>query len=202
MSQNIHIYLKYDTNDASHLAVTEFDDFGTDSFFSLLLPFWKYFSKFFLTVKFKGCTTGEHTSEKLQAPKPAIAPESCLNNFASSAAATSATVTSTPTPPIPQSDIPPEPERNPTTKEKPSELQEDPSGVEIPVGSRCKRSACSVVYAAGMPRTDDECCHHPGQSIFHEGSKGYSMLLTHWIPNLVHVFINFCCLIVIKNNLN
>lgn len=52
--------------------------------------------------------------------------------------------------------------------EKP--LEQDPEGITIPKGTKCKRLACKAVYPAEFA----ECEFHPGVPIFHEGSKGYT----------------------------
>lgn len=56
--------------------------------------------------------------------------------------------------------------------EKP--LEQDPEGVTIPAGTKCKRLGCGAEYKDGMERSNSECTFHPGVPIFHEGSKGYS----------------------------
>lgn len=40
----------------------------------------------------------------------------------------------------------------------------------------CRRRACGASYKKGQDRggDGDQCVHHPGVPIFHEGSKGYS----------------------------
>ncbi|KAK2738872.1 hypothetical protein FQN57_006887 [Myotisia sp. PD_48] len=56
----------------------------------------------------------------------------------------------------------------------PEDESDDPS-LEIPVNKECRRRGCNATFNPAVPRTDDEgCIHHPGQPIFHEGSKGWS----------------------------
>ncbi|KAI1426391.1 Pyruvate/Phosphoenolpyruvate kinase-like domain-containing protein [Xylaria sp. FL1777] len=57
----------------------------------------------------------------------------------------------------------------------PPESEEDEPQLEIPDAQPCRRKGCNVTYKKGQKRSDDEeCVHHPGAPIFHEGSKGYS----------------------------
>ncbi|KAI0151859.1 HSP20-like chaperone [Xylariaceae sp. FL1272] len=63
----------------------------------------------------------------------------------------------------------------PTPPPPPPESEDDEPSLEIPDGKLCRRKACGVAYKKGQSRSDDEnCVHHPGVPIFHEGSKGYS----------------------------
>lgn len=79
------------------------------------------------------------------------------------------------------------PAKPPTFKERPTtpnsatastsakqEEEQDPEGVIIPVGAKCKRAGCKAVYQEGMERLSEECLYHPLPAIFHEGSKGYA----------------------------
>ncbi|KAH7137201.1 HSP20-like chaperone [Dactylonectria estremocensis] len=54
------------------------------------------------------------------------------------------------------------------------ESEDDEPGLEIPDGASCKRRACGASYKKGSSRDSEECEHHPGVPIFHEGSKGYT----------------------------
>jgi hypothetical protein len=56
----------------------------------------------------------------------------------------------------------------------PPEDEEDDPAVPVPDGATCKRRACGVVYKAGQSREGEQCVHHPGQALFHEGSKGWT----------------------------
>ncbi|KAK3691131.1 hypothetical protein LTR37_018884 [Vermiconidia calcicola] len=55
----------------------------------------------------------------------------------------------------------------------PEEEDDDPS-IQIPDGASCKRRGCGASYKAGQNRDGEECVHHPGQALFHEGSKGWT----------------------------
>ncbi|KAM6538853.1 hypothetical protein FALCPG4_000704 [Fusarium falciforme] len=62
----------------------------------------------------------------------------------------------------------------PTPPPPPPESEDDDPSLEIPDGAACKRKTCGAVYKKGSSRDEEECVHHPGVPIFHEGSKGYS----------------------------
>ncbi|KAI1822409.1 Pyruvate/Phosphoenolpyruvate kinase-like domain-containing protein [Xylaria intraflava] len=67
------------------------------------------------------------------------------------------------------------PQPAPTAPPPPPESEDDEPSLEIPDGKTCRRKGCNVTYKKGQSRSDDEnCIHHPGAPIFHEGSKGYS----------------------------
>ncbi|TGJ82794.1 hypothetical protein E0Z10_g5977 [Xylaria hypoxylon] len=62
-----------------------------------------------------------------------------------------------------------------TAPPPPPESEDDEPGLEIPDAKPCRRKGCNVTYQKTRQRSDDEnCVHHPGAPIFHEGSKGYS----------------------------
>lgn len=67
----------------------------------------------------------------------------------------------------------------PAPAEKATEVdEEDDPTLEIPDGRTCQRRGCNATYTKGTDRSatapDENCEHHPGAPIFHEGSKGYS----------------------------
>jgi hypothetical protein len=112
------------------------------------------------------CTTGKHSTvddtpapepEKTEdlpsAPPPAPIPTAQSERTAISTAIALPTEPKTPPPPEPDSD--------------------DPSA-EIPANATCRRKACGAKYDASKPRYEEKCVHHPGQPVFHEGSKGWS----------------------------
>lgn len=61
----------------------------------------------------------------------------------------------------------------PTPSPAPPEDESDPEGVEVKEGTSCKRKSCGAKHAGGG-REGEKCVHHPGQAIFHEGSKGWT----------------------------
>ncbi|KAI1330927.1 HSP20-like chaperone [Xylariaceae sp. FL0255] len=75
----------------------------------------------------------------------------------------------------PPSRAPLAPQPAATAPPPPPESEDDEPSLEIPDGKICRRKACGVSYKKGQLRSDSEnCVHHPGAPIFHEGSKGYS----------------------------
>ncbi|KAM0197968.1 hypothetical protein ACHAPI_004296 [Fusarium lateritium] len=110
------------------------------------------------------CTTGTHSTtdkppqieEKPKQDDTALAQKiDALNANPSRAPIPTAQHAPTPPPPAPES-------------------EDDDSSLEIANGVGCKRRACGATYKKGSSRDDEECVHHPGVPIFHEGSKGYS----------------------------
>ncbi|KAJ2616956.1 hypothetical protein H4S08_000554 [Coemansia sp. RSA 1365] len=84
-------------------------------------------------------------------------------------------------------DVLPEPLKAPvpTTEganaEKPQKPQakyvvdEDPVGVQVEPGTKCKRNGCNAVYeSAERSRGAEQCQFHPGEALFHEGTKGWA----------------------------
>jgi hypothetical protein len=60
------------------------------------------------------------------------------------------------------------------TPPPPPEEESDDESIPVPPNAACRRRACNAKYNPGTPRDEEECVHHPGQPIFHEGSKGWS----------------------------
>lgn len=56
------------------------------------------------------------------------------------------------------------------------ESDSDDPGLSIPPNTTCRRRACNYTSPAKplSSRDGEECIHHPGQPIFHEGSKGWT----------------------------
>jgi len=55
------------------------------------------------------------------------------------------------------------------------ESEDDEPSLEIADGKACRRRTCNASYKKGQSRSDNEnCVHHPGVPVFHEGSKGYT----------------------------
>ncbi|KAK5114834.1 hypothetical protein LTR62_001991 [Meristemomyces frigidus] len=51
--------------------------------------------------------------------------------------------------------------------------EDDDPSISVLEGASCKRKGCGVQYKGGS-REGEECIHHPGQPLFHEGSKGWT----------------------------
>ena len=61
-----------------------------------------------------------------------------------------------------------------TPSPAPPEDEDDDPDIPVPDGVTCKRRACGVQYTAGQSRAGEQCIHHPGQALFHEGTKGWT----------------------------
>jgi len=66
------------------------------------------------------------------------------------------------------------PQSAPTPPPPPPESEDDEEGIEIPDGRVCRRRGCEASFKKNSSREGEECVHHPGAPLFHEGSKGYT----------------------------
>ena len=58
-----------------------------------------------------------------------------------------------------------------------SDLDSDEPDAAVPPGITCRRRACHVTSTTSTgngSRDGEECIYHPGQALFHEGSKGWT----------------------------
>lgn len=62
----------------------------------------------------------------------------------------------------------------PSPSPAPPEEEEDDPSIPVPDGASCKRISCGATYKSGQERSEERCVHHPGQALFHEGSKGWT----------------------------
>ncbi|KAI9801990.1 MAG: hypothetical protein M1825_003046 [Sarcosagium campestre] len=119
------------------------------------------------------CTTGKH-STKEDIPPPIPQAGSAAQQV--DAPKPKPILTESATQPVPP---PPRQARSPhptaTASAAPAEESEsdDP---ELPVksGTICRRRGCGTTYRDNVGRDGEECVHHPGQALFHEGSKGWT----------------------------
>ncbi|KAK9447978.1 uncharacterized protein V1518DRAFT_419372 [Limtongia smithiae] len=128
-----------------------------------------------------GCTKGVHTTEVQALPpttaKPATAPTPSHidQNGKEVYGAPAPTAKSVPNgsgaTELPRAVVPSKDRMEEMTKKLDISTAEDPEGVPIPIGAKCKRNACSVQFD-GTNRTG--CVYHPGTAIFHDASKGWS----------------------------
>jgi hypothetical protein len=54
------------------------------------------------------------------------------------------------------------------------DTEDDDPSLEIPANATCRRRGCNKGYDPSISRDAEKCVYHPGQPIFHEGSKGWS----------------------------
>lgn len=108
------------------------------------------------------CTEGKHSTTDLppKVEKKEVADPDLLPTISNTPPAARAPIPTTGTAPTPP---PPAPESD-----------DDDASLEIPDGRICRRKGCGATYSKGQSREGEQCTHHPGAPIFHEGSKGYS----------------------------
>ncbi|KAJ9668527.1 hypothetical protein H2201_001168 [Coniosporium apollinis] len=114
------------------------------------------------------CTIGKHsTVDDTPAPEPVQNKQPELESKPLSADAP----LPAPTPRLPRAlaaQTPP-----PASPAPPEDESDDPS-LPIPAGQTCRRRGCKAEYVSGTSRENEKCVHHPGQALFHEGSKGWT----------------------------
>lgn len=108
------------------------------------------------------CATGRHLATPLRAiPTPASPIASPVSSSSPAVverygpASPSTNPTPVSSPPVPRAEVP------------------DPPDAVIPVGARCLHLGCSATFVTDASRTE-ECRYHPGQPLFHEGSKRWT----------------------------
>ena len=122
------------------------------------------------------CTTGKHSTVD-DTPKPEPTQPPAVTQSGKSQL-TSDSVTNQASSSAPTSRIPrvPQPEPRTTATPAPESDSDDPL-LPIPAGTSCKRRGCSVIsqsQTSSESGPQDECVYHPGQALFHEGSKGWT----------------------------
>ncbi|KAL1302874.1 hypothetical protein AAFC00_003202 [Neodothiora populina] len=121
------------------------------------------------------CTTGKHsTVDDTPAPPPAgPAPEDTPTLKPEVAQSAEPASQQDPAPRVPVSAATATP--RPTASPAPPEADEsDDPDTSIPANATCKRKNCGATHKSGSDRSAEECVHHPGAPIFHEGSKGWT----------------------------
>ncbi|KAL9094334.1 MAG: hypothetical protein Q9165_003475 [Trypethelium subeluteriae] len=111
------------------------------------------------------CTTGKHSTVD-DTPQPEKPPqdESIAPKAVEPAIAAPAPRLAQPTNAPPRA----------TPSPAPPEDEDDDPSLPISTGATCKRKTCGATYSGNASREGEQCLHHPGVPIFHEGSKGYS----------------------------
>ena len=56
------------------------------------------------------------------------------------------------------------------------ESDSDDLSIPVPAHTTCRRRGCNATSPLELPlsRSGEECVYHPGQALFHEGSKGWT----------------------------
>ncbi|KAJ1826901.1 hypothetical protein LPJ56_001946 [Coemansia sp. RSA 2599] len=107
----------------------------------------------------RGCKLGPHSSEPKHKEDPFKADLTKYDDVL----------------PEPQAAAAPSTQRLAAAASAPEPIDEDPEGVEIPAGAKCKRNGCDAAYVSGEESCQDEQCQfHPGKALFHEGNKGWT----------------------------
>ncbi|KAK8193735.1 HSP20-like chaperone [Phyllosticta capitalensis] len=113
------------------------------------------------------CTTGKHSDvDDTPAPEPNKIDESSPQPTPAPAPAAAAEPVRLPT----RQAQPPAPAPSP----KPQEDEDDDPELPIQAGQECKRRGCNAKYDPSKGREGEQCVHHPGAALFHEGSKGWT----------------------------
>lgn len=115
------------------------------------------------------CTTGKHSTvddtpepEKPTVEEEAAKPKPVIAQMEPAIAA-----------PAPRLPVSTAATPKPTASPAPPEDESDDPDATVSTGVTCKRKNCGETYKGG-DRSEEECTHHPGQPIFHEGSKGWT----------------------------
>ncbi|KAL2828514.1 chord-domain-containing protein [Aspergillus cavernicola] len=114
------------------------------------------------------CTTGKHSTVD---DTPALAEKKKTAAAAEPPVQKPAAPTPVPRAPTHSPAIPP-PSDAPTPV--PEEPESDDPSLAIPANAICRRRGCNASYNADVSREEEKCVYHPGQPVFHEGSKGWS----------------------------
>ncbi|KAF2722792.1 chord-domain-containing protein [Polychaeton citri CBS 116435] len=116
------------------------------------------------------CTRGQHSAVD-DTPKPQPKPSADDLNDKVKALNERASLPS-PVARLPQATAAPA-RATPTPKSEVVDESDDPD-TPVPDGAACRRRGCGQTYKASQDRSQEECVHHPGVPIFHEGTKGNS----------------------------
>ena len=118
------------------------------------------------------CTTGKHsTVDDTPAPEPSTKPSTDADPPAPKPISQPLPAP-TPAQPLPAQQAPPPPADPPSS-------DSDSPDTPIPPNSTCRRRACgytspSSPISSSRDQEEETCIYHPGQPIFHEGSKGWT----------------------------
>lgn len=118
----------------------------------------------FLTIP--PCTTGKHSTVD---DTPVQEPKKQAPGIDQTAGLAPQPISASAARPVAPSPVNPAPSPPPAAPESDSD---DPS-LDIPPNTTCRRRGCNAQYSPSASRDDEQCVHHPGQPVFHEGSKGW-----------------------------
>lgn len=122
------------------------------------------------------CTTGKHYSlHDTPNPEP-VHPSTTTQNDPpppKPMSTTNGALTSAYVPRVPRLPQPAAPAKAPP----PPDSESDDASLSVPPNTTCRRRGCNEVSAvkpSSQERDSEECIYHPGQALFHEGSKGWT----------------------------
>ena len=118
------------------------------------------------------CTTGKHSTVDY-APNPDNTFPSGISEhkpFPSKPTAVDGEALNVPAPRMSQ---PVPPAAQPAV---PTESDSDDPSIPVPPNTTCRRRGCDAIalFESPLLRDEEECVFHPGQALFHEGSKGWT----------------------------
>ncbi|PSR92405.1 HSP20-like chaperone [Coniella lustricola] len=125
-------------------------------------------------LEIEPCTEGKHSTTDLP---PAVEKKEVPAESAAQRTQSVSDNSQSQGPAMPRAPINPASASSTPPPPPPPESDDDDDTLEIPDGRICRRRACGASYTKGAAggRSDQEnCVHHPGVPIFHEGSKGYT----------------------------
>lgn len=125
----------------------------------------------FLTIT--PCTTGKHSTID-DTPAPVENKPSDDQVEARIRAAAPSSESAGLPPPVARQALPAQPPRASPSPAPPEEEESDDPGAQPQDGATCRRKGCGAAYQSNHDREAEECAHHPGNPLFHEGSKGYT----------------------------
>ena len=117
------------------------------------------------------CTEGQHSAVD-DTPAPEPKPQNDATNAAKPVSASTESALPTAQAKLPTRSAPSATPKPASTPAPPEDESDDPD-TAIPQNASCKRRGCNASHAGG-DRSSETCVHHPGQAIFHEGSKGWT----------------------------
>ncbi|KAF2018694.1 CORD and CS domain protein [Aaosphaeria arxii CBS 175.79] len=121
------------------------------------------------------CTTGKHSEiDDTPAPEPTKNATTEVPNDTPVSLGSLEEALPAPVPRLPTNTTQTATAKPPASPAPPPEDEDDDPSLPIPEGQSCKRKGCGQSYSGDSSRSGENCVHHPGVAVFHEGSKGWS----------------------------
>ena len=119
------------------------------------------------------CTTGKHSTVD-DTPQPPPDPTKLTNEQVDAKVKAQNEKNANLQPAVARVAVTAQPPRATPSPAPPPEDEDDDPDLPIPDDATCKRRGCEAQYKSGQSREGEECVHHPGQALFHEGTKGWT----------------------------